>query len=160
MPENLLLKLYHNTAILLSPPSLQMVILNGEQGRPTTDFIPLLTLSFKIVKRNFDLSYLVLVRYDLCKVRYFPQSNIIQRSRSKFDLGSHHIKGFISFFSKILKFSVETINKVGKWHDPTYFVSKLPCLQMPSLKVDPCASRYLHRADCKYLLSISITPLT
>ena len=41
------------------------------------------------------------------------------------------VKGIIRLFPKFWSHSVETVNKVGKCHDPTYFVSKLPHLQMP-----------------------------
>ena len=37
---------------------------------------------------------------------------------------------FKGIFPKYWSYSVETIDKVGKWQDPTYFVSKLPYMQM------------------------------
>ena len=41
------------------------------------------------------------------------------------------LKGLKDLFPKIWSYSLETVDKVGKWQDPTYFVSKLPYLQMP-----------------------------
>ena len=45
--------------------------------------------------------------------------------------GSFYLKGIIRPFPKLLEFSVETVDRFGKWHDQTYFVSELPYLQMP-----------------------------
>ena len=41
------------------------------------------------------------------------------------------LKGIIKPFPKICSYSVETVDKVAKWHDPTHFVSQLRYLQMP-----------------------------
>ena len=40
-------------------------------------------------------------------------------------------KWIIDLIPKFLSYSVETVDSVGKWQDPTYFVPKLPYLHMP-----------------------------
>ena len=43
-------------------------------------------------------------------------------------------KGIVRpFFPKFWSYSVETVDKFGKWHDPTYFASKLSYLQIALL---------------------------
>ena len=41
------------------------------------------------------------------------------------------LRGIIRPFPKFWSYSVETVDKVFKWRDATYFVSKLPDLQVP-----------------------------
>ena len=72
------------------------------------------------------------------------------------------LKGIIRVFSKVLE--LFSGNRRQSWQmagsDTFCLKITLPTCKCQAPKVDPSASQYLPRVDCKYLQKISITPLT